>query len=81
MNDGIALLFGTVAAALIAQTTQNIGLPEYITNLSAPGVLAIVFYYILQRYEKRVDAAFKAHAELEERLFNLVSERFGKEDK
>lgn len=80
MNDGAILLFGTISSILIAQATQTVGLPEYITNLSAPGVLAIVFYYILQRYEKRVDSAFKAHAELEERLFNLLSVNLRKED-
>lgn len=80
MNDGLSILFGTALAATIAQVTQSVGLPEYITNLSAPSVLAIVFYYVLQRYEKRVDAAFKAHQELEERLFDLVSAA-KKEDK
>lgn len=80
MNDGFILLCGTISSILIAQATQTVGLPEYIANLSAPGVLAIVFYYILQRYEKRVDTAFKAHAELEERLFNLLSVKVRKED-
>lgn len=80
MNDALSILFGTALAATIAQVTQSVGLPDYITNLSAPGVLAIVFYYVLQRYEKRVDAAFQAHQDLEERLFNLLSVNIKKED-
>ena len=70
--DISSLIFGTICSALVAQVTHEIGFPSYLTSLTASGVLAVVFYYVLYRYEKRIDAAFKAHGELEERLFNLL---------
>ena len=80
MNDICTLIFGTVCSAVVAQATQDFGFPSCLTSLSASGVLAVVFYYVLNRYEKRIDAAFKAHGELENRLYNLLQSQMTRED-
>lgn len=75
LNDIGSLVIGMIGSVLVAQATQEIGLPSYLTSLSSSGVLAVVFYYVLNRYEKRIDAAFKAHGEMEERMYKLLESR------
>lgn len=80
-SDTLTLLGGVTLSALIAQTTPNgSDIFEMLRTLSASGVLAIVFWWITQRLERRLDTAFEQYKKLTETLIGMLQEK-DKEDK
>ena len=72
MNDGLTIASAAIGTALIAQLGTDMGVPQWLANLSSTGVLGIVFYVVLCRFEKRLDDAFKECKSQNDRLFNLL---------
>lgn len=71
-HDTLALIAGSTLAILVGQITNDNGLSDLIKGLSASGVLAITFYWIMQRFEKRLDKAFDEYKELSQRLLDIL---------
>lgn len=75
-SDAITLLGGLSVSALIAQAAPNgVDIFDMLKTLSASGVLAIVFWWITQRLEKRLDNAFEQYRELTQQLIELLKEK------
>jgi len=74
MNDNIfPVCFGTFFSVLVGQvSTDNYGWLELVKGISASGVLAITFYWIMQRFEKRLDEAFNDYKELSGKVIDLL---------
>lgn len=80
-SDTLTLLGGVTLSAIIAQTTPNgSDIFEMLRTLSASGVLAIVFWWITQRLERRLDTAFEQYKKLTETLIEMLQDK-DKEDK
>lgn len=80
-NDSLAIFGGAILSTAIAQMTaadMDMGIFEVLRQLSATGVLAIVFWWVTQRLEKRLDEAFRDCHELNQKLLELLTKE--KED-
>ena len=67
-SDKTTLICGSIFSILLAQidTTgmNDYSILELLKGLSASGVLAVTFWWIMQRFEKRLDAALNDYKEL-----------------
>ncbi|MBR5354675.1 MAG: hypothetical protein IK122_00925, partial [Alphaproteobacteria bacterium] len=67
-TDTTTLICGSIFSVLLAQidTTgmNDYSILELLKGFSASGVLAVTYWWIMQRFEKRLDAAFKDYKEL-----------------
>lgn len=75
MKDTFALIGGSLLSVLIANATElQIDVFEIFKQLSATGVLAITFWWLMQRFEKRLDEAFDDYKALNDKLIQLLTQ-------
>ncbi len=74
MSDNFAFIIGAVGAVMIAQIGNELNFADIVNGLTANGVLALTFYWVMRRFEARLDDAFKSHKELSEQLIELLKE-------
>lgn len=80
-HDTLMLIAGGSLSILIGQITDDCGFSDMIKGISASGVLAITFYWIMQRFEKRLDKAFDEYKELNQLLLELLINKDDDKDK
>ena len=76
-SDTMALIGGSILSAVVAiATSANAdSIFELVKGLSSSGVLAITFWWLMQRFEKRLDEAFNDFKVLNKELLELLKEK------
>lgn len=75
-NDTYTLIAGSLLSVLIGQVTNdNQDLFNLLSNLSASGVLAITFWWLMKRVETRLDEALNDYKRLTETLIKMLDNR------
>lgn len=84
-TDTITLICGSVFSVLLAQMNTtgmgDYGILELLKGLSASGVLAVTFWWIMQRFERRLDKAFEEYKELTKELLEMLKDKESEENK
>lgn len=80
-HDTLMLIAGGSLSILVGQITGDNGFSDMIKGISASGVLAITFYWIMQRFEKRLDKAFDEYKELNQKLLDILMKKDDDKDK
>ena len=77
-SDTYTLIVGSLLSVLVGQMTAgdtNGDLFGLLSNLSASGVLAVTFWWLMKRVETRLDEALNDYKRLTETLINMLHER------
>ena len=82
-SDTYTLIAGSLLSVLVGQVTAggvNPDLFSLLSNLSASGVLAVTFWWLMKRVETRLDEALNDYKRLTETLIEMLQDK-DKEDK
>ena len=72
-NDTYTLIAGSLLSVLIGQVTNDSqDLFNLLSNLSASGVLAVTFWWLMKRVETRLDEALNDYKRLTETLIKML---------
>ena len=77
-NDTFTLIAGSLLSVLVGQVTAgdiNPDLFSLLSNLSASGVLAVTFWWLMKRVETRLDEALKDYKDLTIKLIDLLQDK------
>ena len=77
-SDTYTLIAGSMLSVLVGQVTAgdtNTDLFGLLSNLSASGVLAITFWWLMKRVETRLDEALKDYKDLTIKLIDLLQDK------
>lgn len=82
-SDTYTLIAGSLLSVLVGQVTAGDISPDLfslLSNLSASGVLAVTFWWLMKRVETRLDEALNDYKRLTETLIEMLQDK-DKEDK
>ena len=76
-SDTYTLIAGSLLSVLVGQVTatDNPDLFSLLSNLSASGVLAVTFWWLMKRVETRLDEALKDYKDLTIKLIDLLQDK------
>ena len=77
-SDTYTLIAGSLLSVLVGQVTAgdtNGDLFGLLSNLSASGVLAVTFWWLMKRVETRLDEALKDYKDLTIKLIDLLQDK------
>ena len=77
-SDTYTLIAGSLLSVLVGQVTAgdiNPDLFSLLSNLSASGVLAVTFWWLMKRVETRLDEALKDYKDLTIKLIDLLQDK------
>ena len=76
-SDTYTLIAGSLLSVLVGQVTatDNGDLFGLLSNLSASGVLAVTFWWLMKRVETRLDEALKDYKDLTIKLIDLLQDK------
>ena len=76
-SDTYTLIAGSLLSVLVGQVTatDNGDLFGLLSNLSASGVLAITFWWLMKRVETRLDEALKDYKEIANKLIDMLQDK------
>lgn len=76
-SDTYTLIAGSLLSVLIGQVTaaDNSDLFSLLSNLSASGVLAVTFWWLMKRVETRLDEALKDYKDLTIKLIEMLQDK------
>ena len=77
-SDTYTLIGGSLLSVLVGQVTAgdaNGDLFGLLSNLSASGVLAVTFWWLMKRVETRLDEALKDYKDLTIKLIDLLQDK------
>ena len=77
-SDTYTLIAGSLLSVLVGQVTAGDVSPDLfslLSNLSASGVLAITFWWLMKRVETRLDEALKDYKEIANKLIDMLQDK------
>ena len=76
-SDTYTLIAGSLLSVLVGQVTatDNGDLFGLLSNLSASGVLAITFWWLMKRVETRLDEALNDYKQLTGKLIEMLQDK------
>ena len=77
-SDTYTLIAGSLLSVLVGQVTAgdtNGDLFGLLSNLSASGVLAVTFWWLMKRVETRLDEALNDYKRLTETLIGMLQDK------
>ena len=77
-SDTYTLIGGSLLSVLVGQVTAgdvNPDLFSLLSNLSASGVLAVTFWWLMKRVETRLDEALKDYKDLTIKLIEMLQDK------
>ena len=77
-SDTYTLIAGSLLSVLVGQVTAGEANPDLfslLSNLSASGVLAVTFWWLMKRVETRLDEALNDYKRLTETLIEMLQDK------
>lgn len=80
-SDTYTLIAGSLLSVIVGQVTANTNTDLFglLSNLSASGVLAITFWWLMKRVETRLDEALKDYKEIANKLIDMLQDKDDKQ--